>query len=317
MLCARTRRGLPFPCLALIKLLLGSALARAQRDSKVTICHYVWMQNHLHMLLVAHDAHQARNFYMEVQKKITDYMKKLLGKEQLTLWSGRPSVAEIMDIPQAMHEIAYYYLNPARANLVEDIEDYPGLTSWSAFNDCLHQGVQSFASSVHPWVRQPTIPLLPGTSLSERQDRFLTEKLIRKAKTKHELTIHPNAWMKCFGIGEQSEITTINDAIKDRISRTQAELSERRAREGKKVIGAYRLKTAAISFEHTPKEKTRRIYVLASTVEARIARIRYVQSIVALCKELYKRACAGEWVQWPPGVFVPPLPPRASAVSFP
>jgi len=316
MLCLRTARGLPFAYLQIIKILLDSALARTQRDSKVTVCHYLWMRNHLHMLLIAHDPQQATNFYMELQKKITDYFKRLLSRPELSLWEGHPSLARVLDIEKAIHEISYYYLNPAEADLVEDVKDYPGLSSWDAYQGCMQQGADAAATRAVPWIRQPMIKAIPSLQISPNQDRFLSTKLLEQARAKHTLTIHPNAWMKCFGITEQSHIKQINDQILRRIAERQSELTAVRAKSNKKVIGVQRLISEPISFEHRPKEKSRRIYVLASEKSARIDYIGFFRRTSALCKELYKRARLGELVQWPPGVFIPHLPPRASALGF-
>lgn len=315
-LCLRAKRGLPFAYLQIVKLLLDSALARTQRDTKVTICHYVWMRNHLHMLLIAHDPAQATKFYMEVQKKITDYFKRLLGRAELTLWEERPSFARVLDIEQAIHEISYYYLNPAQANLIEDIKEYPGLSSWGAYQQCAEQCVGAAVTSPTPWIRQPMIRPLPSLTISQKQDRFLSAKLLEQVKVNHDLTVNPNAWMRCFGITEQLQITAINRQIQDRIIRQHSDLKVTRLRNNIKVVGVNRLITAPISFEHQPKKKSRRIYVLSSDRTARIQYIGFIKRISALCRELYRRARLGELVQWPPGVFIPQLPPKASALGF-
>ncbi len=95
----RVKSGLPFACLRLIKLVLKSAPARAQRDNKVTICHHHWQANHLHMLLIPQDAELCVYFYQELQKKVTEAMKRLLGVRRLNLWEGDPILAEVLYRP--------------------------------------------------------------------------------------------------------------------------------------------------------------------------------------------------------------------------
>ena len=46
-LILRVSNKLPFVALELVDLILKSALARAQRDNKVIICHHLWMGNHV------------------------------------------------------------------------------------------------------------------------------------------------------------------------------------------------------------------------------------------------------------------------------
>ena len=130
----RVREGLPFVCNKTVNLLIESAVARSQRDNKVSLCHDLWMTNHAHLIAVFYDMNQATKFYMEIKKKVTDYYKKLLGLKKLRLWEEDDSVCEILDLYAAMKQIAYLYSNPATANLVSSIDEYRLVNSWVAFN---------------------------------------------------------------------------------------------------------------------------------------------------------------------------------------
>ena len=132
-ICFRARENLPLPVTNYMKLLISCILSRTQRDFKVDICHHLWQGNHPHIVAILKDADQARCFYMELQKKLTDAIKRLLGLEYLHIWAGTPRVIEIPDLESAIKMIAYYYANPAAAHLVESIEQYPGLSSWTDF----------------------------------------------------------------------------------------------------------------------------------------------------------------------------------------
>ena len=148
----RVREGLPFAPKRLVELLLKSSLARTQRDFKVTLCHFLWMGNHAHIMVVGRDADQLTRFYGEVQKRITDYLKRLLGKRHLSLWEGEPSVILVADYEAALNRVAYYYANPAMANLNDCIEGYPGLSSFNFFRNAPSQIDDAWSETV-PWVR--------------------------------------------------------------------------------------------------------------------------------------------------------------------
>ena len=126
MLTFRVAEGLPFTATHYMKLILEGCIARTQRNYKVTLCHHLWMGNHPHIVAVFKDAELAKRFYTEVQKKLTDAIKRLLGIEHLNIWSRSPRVIELVALRSAMKMIAYYYANPAKANLVERIEECPG-----------------------------------------------------------------------------------------------------------------------------------------------------------------------------------------------
>jgi len=214
--CIRVKEGLPFATLGLISTILEGSMARAQRDSKITICHFVWMANHLHILFIVHDAWQCSAFFCELQKKITDAMKKLLNLEHLLLWESRPSIARILDIDTAKQRIAYFYCNPAKANLVDSIDHYPGLSSWRAFNSAPPELTAKDSKEV-PWYRSRHLPVLHSRSISERRDKQHLEDLRKKKHRLHSLAIYPNAWMRVFDVSETEEVKAINAGIMESV----------------------------------------------------------------------------------------------------
>ncbi|MCO6432367.1 MAG: hypothetical protein J5J00_16050 [Deltaproteobacteria bacterium] len=310
-LILRVKENLPFACKETIKLILESCLARAQRDLKVTLCHHLWMGNHVHFLLVLWDAQACVNFYQELQKKITEAYKRLLGKARLSIWEGDPVVAEILDLEKAIEKIAYIYANPARANLVANISQYPGISSWKAF-----EGLPASASATHtkrvPWIRSSTIPTLKSLNLSEREDYLMAEALRSKARLEHNITLSPNAWMLAFGIDDPDEIADINARIKLQIEEKEAQAEEERNSKKRAVLGVQRLLSYAIYRPHIPKKRERRIYVLSSIVELRIEYIARFKAFCEECRECYEQFLLGGNPQWPPGALRPPGPPLAS-----
>ena len=314
-LILRVKEGLPFAPLAVINLLLLSALARAQRDIKVTICHVVWMSNHVHIILVAHDPTQCIYFIQEVQKKITDYLKRLLGRRRLSLWEGDPVLAQILDVERAVEKIAYIYANPASADLVDSIADYPGISTWSHFSTAPSQTKFSCSETV-PWIRLPAIDQLPSPALSSRQDRHIANKLKSTAKIEHQLTYHPNAWLEALRVRDEASVAAINQRIKLRLREIEDEARERRRVTNKKVLGAERLMRQPILKAHLPKQRGRRIYVITSSRTLRLKFILTMRWIKDRCRECYQRWKLGDFsVQWPPGTFRPGLAPAASLIA--
>lgn len=312
----RTKEGLPFTTLRLIRLLLASAIARSQRDVKVVLSHSLFMPNHPHMILKAQDAEQCTRFYSEVKKKITDYMKRLLGLDHLELWESRGSVLEeILDLDALVKKIAYLYANPAKAGLVDSIDDYPGFSSWAQFKQ--NPQADTHQESV-PWVRQRTIPRLSKRRLEGTQDRILTERLIEMNKHEcHDLIVHPNACWEAFGITDPDEIAELNKAVFAEIAEREAEYRAKRAEEGKPAKGAARLKAEPIFKAHTPKHDSGGCKVLYYTTVQELA-LEYLETFRAFCeecREAYRAWRRGEYnVQWPPGAFRPPICPAANAL---
>lgn len=313
----RTRRGLPFPALALVRLLLASAMARTQRDAKVSLSHFLWMANHLHLILVAKDAQQCVNFYAELMKKITDYFKRLLGFEHLELWeAGGPTLSQILDVESLESRLEYIYLNPVRANLVESIDEYPGFSSWETFTRDAGSGEES---ELVPWVRQPTIPRLGRRTVSRSQDRALTQGLREKNKKQvHALTVTPAAAYQAFGVWGEEEVARFKKSLIARVRNEERELRRKRATEGRRVMGSARLRDEPLLKPHTPKRERgdRKVLFHTSLQELAIAYLEQFASFCKSCREAYLAWRAGDHtVAWPPGAFRPPLSPWANAIA--
>jgi REP element-mobilizing transposase RayT len=306
-ICIRTKEGLPFPCWLVVTLLLKSAMARAAREARVTICHFLWMANHLHLLVVVRDAKQCELFYGELQKKITDYVKRLMGVSHLSLWEGRPEVAPILDSDKVIEQIGYYYLNPARAHLEESIRNYPGFSSWEAFEKV--QSCQDTIVQKVPFIRCPTIKRLSADKIAKSLDLALTKSLEAQASEIEELVIEPNAWAKCFEL-TQEELEGANATIHETINNTEALLCQQRRKAGRKVIGAQRLCAEQFQKPHIPKKRGRKIFVLSSVEKLRVGFIEMLEELCDKCRELYAKR---QFHLWPPGMFLPPAPPLASA----
>lgn len=305
----RTRRGLPFTCTLYMKLILKSILARVQRDDKLELLHDVWMGNHAHLLVKAKDAQQCKNFYGELQKQLTEAVKRLLGVEHMNLWApNATSVVEIVGLESVIERIAYLYANPARANLVESIDDYPGLSSWRAFQDA-EPRLDAAASEECRWVRQSMISPLPARSVTHHQDRHLVESMRSKTKTSHTLTYRPNAWMKEFGITTAEEIAAVNARIIAKVREYESEARTMRLQNRWRVKGARRLEREAIDLSYRSKKETRRIFIYAVDDAVRIEKIAEMKWFDERCRYCYERWLIGDYgVQWPPGAFRPPLP---------
>ena len=313
-LILRVSNRLPFVPLELINFIIKSTMARAQRDYKLIICHYLWMGNHLHLILIPLDPQQCVNFYQEIQKKITDAFKRLLGVEYLNLWDGSPVLAQILDPDKVIEKIGYAYANPAEASLVDKIEDYPGVSSYNQFinseNSVYYQATESV-----PRIRLNRIPKLPALKLSESKDRELTNGLLGTATMNHNLTISPNAWMGCFGIKSPEEVALTNKQILETIRRLEQRARDSRTSLNHGVLGARRLKSTPILSKCNSKKRERRVFFHSTFRELREAFLADFRYFCDRCDSCYQFLKKGVLTDWPPGAFRPPAPPLASALG--
>lgn len=314
-ICIRVRSGIPLPCRKLLEILIKSSLARTQRDLKVLISHHIWMGNHAHLLVIAKDATQLTRFYGELQKRLTDYLKRLLGKKHLDLWEGAPSVIRIADIEAAIERIVYFFANPSKAGLVDSIESYPGYSSWGVFNKGTNTLRAKFIEEV-AWIKAPSIPKAPRLDLTETQEQTLCDSLNKDSRGTHTITLYPNIWFSCFGITEPKEIEELNTEIQTKLKSREKLYAIERQERGVKVLGARLLKRQALWVAHTPTRKDRRIFVIARSREVRLAYIEFMKQISYMCTRCYEAWKKGLRIEgWPPGTFPPPMPLCANALA--
>ena len=309
-ICLRAREGLPFVARMIIRLIIGSVIARTQRDDKVELCHDIWNGSHCHIVLVTKDSKQCVDFYGEIEKKITDILKRLLGLTHMQIWEDRVTVAKLLDLNEVIERIAYLYANPAQDKLVESIEGFPGFSSWYDYKRAGNQ-IDNEQKERFPWIRLPSIPVLSSSNPKMHEELQVVRQLTADNKIKHDLVRRPNAWMKCFGIKSEAEVKEVNDEIFKRIKE-----KEQAAREGRgeaPLLGANKMRVQPIMKPHTPKKHGRKIFVLSSD---KILRMRYIAEFKQFCDEC--RECYQAWrrgdftVEWPLGAFKPPIPPNVN-----
>jgi REP element-mobilizing transposase RayT len=84
----RVEKGLPFVCTEYMKLIIKSALARAQTLYKVKICAYLWMGDHFHMVVVVTCPASFVLFMDRVKTETAHAVNRLQGTTNITVWSA-------------------------------------------------------------------------------------------------------------------------------------------------------------------------------------------------------------------------------------
>jgi hypothetical protein len=246
---------------------------------------------------------------MEFQKKTTDGVKALLGLKSLSLWEGRPTVAEVATLDDAIKRVVYIYCNPSNAALCDSIEEYPGISSWSAFLQC-EPKVDAEVVVDARWYPVSEIPVLPSRSLSPKQDSRLHQELVASEKAlRHPIIIKPFKWLEVFGIFEPEKIEMIRQKIIARVRETERASAEARLAAGKRSVPRSVQVREPYMKPHTPKKKERKIHLICGDRELRLELLERFRQILDRCRECYRKAKEGLRVEWPPGTFTPWFPP--------
>ena len=307
----RARESLPLPPTETTNQLLTGILARTQRDEKVTLCNFVEMNSHAHQHVIPDDPNQHVKFYMEYQKKVTDSVRKLTKLQRLQLWERRPSVIMLAKLQDGINRTVYLFCNPAKAGLVASIDQYPGLNTWEAFKTC-EPSVDAQVRIKAYWTPVSLLEPLPeGNRLSPASDREMARQIRETEGTlEYELVVKPLAWLRAYGVTDPKQIEEIRQSIVRSVYAREAEIAKERLEERKAILGAARLKQQPYLRPHTPKKKERRISVICSDDVARPQIIASHKDIKCQHRECYQALKEGRPHEWPPGTFIPWVPPK-------
>ena len=291
----RTEEGLPLPPNPIIIVILQSIFARAQSLYPVTICHFLVMSNHIHMLLVVQDPADVPLFVGYVKQESAHAINALMGRRKRTIWEDGYDSPAVVDAARVQRWIEYMLTNPQYHDLVDKIEDYPHLSSWPA----LLQGIEEMEYRRIP---RSAIPHLKKGTLSVAEQREIADSLLLAGEEECQLIIEPDSWMSCFDKELKDEdAEEINQRIVAHIREEEAKFREKR--QGS-VIGAHALKLQRMNKKHVPEKRGKRTVCWSSFEVLR-------KAFLSWYRENYPRTPKGSHltVDWlaklPPGNFAP------------
>jgi len=285
-------------------LIIKGVLARSQTLFPVTVCAFVFMGNHLHLLAVVSDPELLVRFVDHVKTELAHAVNRLLGRKRHTVWCEGFDAEPILTRENALDKLVYVYTNPQEAHLADAIEKYPGVSSWEMFS----KDATSFSA---PWIQRMQIERLLHTSVTVSEDIRLTEELRKGAKLEHTFTLSPYAWMNCFAEGSR-DVTE----VKAEVIQAVREREEQYRKERKKpCISAESLRSQPLDLKYTPTKFSKRMWCICHDVELRKAFIAWAKSLIVKGREVLKRWRAGDRsVPYPVGLFPPSFPKLANLV---
>ena len=300
-------RGLLLLSNPLCQTIIKSCLSRAQHLFPVKICHFIVHANHIHLVLVVISPKDTCDFIGHFKAEVAHRLNITLGYKKRTVWCEGYDSPVVLTVLRALIAIAYLYSNPAKDNLVDTIDHFPGLSSWKMFKSGAHQKQWRF-------IRRPAFkPLAPDShnlfGYSKESERLLTND-----KSFHTFTIEPNAWLAAFGITGDAEQKIWNDKLTQRLRTLEERARLKRSIEKKSIIGRSPLLNQALTLDYDSKRSGRRMWCLSEKRSERVSFIRFLKTLLANARAVYKRWHVGDYsVSYPLGLFPPPQPKLAEA----
>jgi REP element-mobilizing transposase RayT len=297
---ARVEKGLPFVCTEYMKLILMSAIARAQHLYKIKVCAFLWMGNHFHMVVVVTCPASFSLFMDRIKTETAHAVNRLQGHRNITVWTAKYHSPPVLTVEDVIEKLIYLYTNPAQANLESSIALYPGCSSWDMF---YHRET----SVTVPWIQRPMLEELSSPALSEQQDRAFMQHLRESAKAEHQFVLSPDDWMECFDI-PQGETEKYRFKVIEGVKKREEELAKTRDH---KVLGAKALRFQKINVPFTPKKFSRKMWCICWDVEIRKEFIANIKKLIAEGQEVYQLWKKGDFSRKYPKELFPPRVPMA------
>jgi REP element-mobilizing transposase RayT len=303
----RIEEGLPLVPNDLINLCLWGILARARTMYDVQVCHFIFMNNHLHLILVVSNPDHVKNFIGYIKTESSHLVNRLLGRRQRTIWQRGYDSPLLLTPEKVEHYIRYLYLNPARANLEASIALYPGVSSWQMFTN-------DISKTKHRKIQRSDIKPLQNPALSIKEQQRLTEQYLELDSIQYTFTLEPWAWLSCFP-KLMEDTAQIKARLLSDIRAEERKLEITRLNANRSVIGATALRRQNMLAEYIPTKFSPRTICICDDKEMRK---RFLQHFRALCDAavaVYARWKVGDFSwQLPPGMFAPRVPTLCSAL---
>jgi REP element-mobilizing transposase RayT len=307
----RTEEGLPIVASHILNFIIEGIIARAATLYDISSCHDIFMANHLHMVTVVRNPEHVDDFVGYVKAETAHAINRLLGRKQKTIWQAGYDAVIQLTAEDVMNKIQYIYNNPGKAGLVDCIDDYPGVSSWTAFKSGQHEKVCKRVS-------RSSITPLPASAISiAEQIRLVEIYKLRRGKS-YTLRLEPNAWMECFPETKGIDPETVNKQIIVRIREQDKAYARARERAGKTVIGATALRRASMLVDYTPKSSGSKKVFSCADPDLRASFREHYKHLCALAREVYLAWKQGDFTfKMPPGMLAPRVPSLVSALPIP
>ena len=287
----RVRKGLPFVARESVKRVLLGILSRAQGFYPVQICAFVFMGNHYHIIITGQSVHISP-FMNYVQGEIAKAMQKLIpGVYKGWFWEGRFKEQILVTAEDVIEKMGYIYLNPVRARLVNRVQEYPVLNSYSY----LRRGKLSFLSK---WIPSSQLSGLPER-YNRKEDLKLTASFLKLSPSTELLTIDPFAWFP--SLNEELNKEQVTERLLQWVAQEEDKLMSN------PVLGVASLIAQTLRKEFTPGAKDYTPYLICCDSALRKLEILSYREFCQACREAWELLKRGLSYIWPNGAYRPSM----------
>jgi len=280
--------------------IVGTWLAKAIEYSRVEYYGFIQMSDHPHHLLAHHEG-KIDKFFEYFNAQVARALNRFHGRRH-QVWSRRYSAIPVLDEQADIERLIYFLTNPQKADLVDKIERWPGLSS-AQFHFADDGEANEFL-------------FFDRTAWDQAKKPKAIAKYLEVVRIKY--AVPP-------GLAHLTEAER-KALLRQRLTERETELRDKRQSEGKRVLGKEGLMQTD-SKARPKKPKTGRMPLcICSDKELRIAFITARYCYEAIYREqtrVYREAERPGELELPFGAYPPPkliryrYPPNPDCSTLP
>lgn len=302
-------QGLLLLCNPLCEAIIKSCLARAQHLFPVKICGFLIEATHVHMVIVVINPDHVPSFIGHFKTESAHALNRILGRKKRTIWCSGYDSPVVLTPLRTVIALAYLYSNPAKDNLEESIEKYPGVSSWKMF-------LKGETKKLWKRIRRPAYRALPNDCHNLRGYTKEAQRILAESKKSHQFVLEPNAWLEAFDITGKAEQDDYNRILVERVARIEERAERVRLREGRKVMGADRLRKQELDTEYLSTRSGTRSWCLSENRKARVKFIQFLKELFDQARSIRERWKVGDFSHaYPLGLYPPSMPKLAEPLG--
>lgn len=290
----RTEAGLPFPPTYLMNRILRGILCKAKSLYDIEVICFKLMSNHFHMLITVNCPESVDDFILYVKRESAHAVNRLLGRRQSTVWCEGYDSPIVLDLEKCLEIISYIYSNCSESNITDNIDIYPGLSSWNLF-------VSEKYTFKEKRLSRPALPFIGTSTLALDIQKKLIAQLNKDALETNSFTLSPYAFLRSF----ESELSE-KDLKEEIIKRVRSRELECRKLRKRSLPSLSKLITAGINITYASKKFGKRMICHSTEKKLRVQYISWFRNICEMARHTYIQAKnrLGEMLL-PPGLFYP------------
>lgn len=283
--------------------MIESCLGKAARRYKVRIVAYIFMANHLHIVVIVQSPEEASKFVGYLKQEMSHAVNRMLGRRQKTVWKAEFDSPILLSGDRCLEEMTYTVVNPCAADLADLPEEYIGVSSIRSLKSDtpVTFNVPAFRRSFFTKLDRPSQPY--------REDHTYHAALVKSSEENVEITIDPWAIRDVYPELAAVSIDELRQKLWFKINGQVEKARQKRIKEQRQVVGATRLYQMSMLLTYVPTKFGRKSVCLGSTRAEVIDYLTFFKQLVIEAKAVFERWKKNDFsILYPIGMYPPHLP---------